>query len=197
MDDRRIAEIIEAGTAEFTAECYELYGLPPLGSLVKTSAGGIDVYGILYSASTSSIDPGRRPIARGRDEPDEEAVYRSNPQLGKLLRSEFSSLIVGFRENGSIKQRLPPAPARIHSFVFLCSDEEVRAFSRSFDFLTVLLNARVQAPVDEVTAAALRLFSKASAEPGRFLVLAGKEISVVLGSDYGRLRAILPRLAAE
>ena len=63
----RVGEIIEASTADFTAECYELYQSPPLGSLVKTVDSPIELYGIVYHATTSSIEPGRRPIARGKD----------------------------------------------------------------------------------------------------------------------------------
>jgi hypothetical protein len=197
VDNPRIAEVIETGTSEFKAECYELHALPPLGSLVKTMGGQTGIYAIVYNASTSSIEPGRRPIARGKGEPDEEAVYRSNPQLSRLLRSEFSSLVVGFSEDDVVLQRLPPTPARIHSFVYMCSDEEVRVFSRSLDFLTVLLSARVQASLEEVTAAALRQFSRAHEEPRQFLISAGKETSVLLGSDYARLRAILARLGPK
>ena len=90
----RTGEIIEATTTGFTAESYELFTVPPLGSLVRT--GKEPLYGIVCHASTGSIEPGRRPLARGRDEADEEAVYQSNPQLAHLLRSEFSALVAGY-----------------------------------------------------------------------------------------------------
>src|SRR5512136_1745692 len=87
--ETKIAEIIEASTAQYTAQSYELYEIPPLGSLVKTG----DIYGIVCFAGTSGIEPGRKPVARGKDEASEEAVYQSSPQLLKLLRSEFTASV--------------------------------------------------------------------------------------------------------
>jgi hypothetical protein len=57
----KVAEVIEASTAQFTAQCYELYEVPALGSLVKTG----DIYGIVCHAETAGIEPGRKPIAQG------------------------------------------------------------------------------------------------------------------------------------
>ena len=83
----RAGEVIEASTAEFTAQCYELYQSPPLGSLVKTTDSPVELYGVVYNATTASLEPGRRPIARGKEETSEEEIYRSSPQLLKLLRT--------------------------------------------------------------------------------------------------------------
>ena len=194
---RKIAEVIEASTTEFAAECYELYGLPPLGSLVRTADGETQLYAVVYSASTSGVEPGRRPIARGRDEDSEEAVYRSNPQLTKLLRSEFSAIIVGHRRDTRLHYYLAPGPARIHGFVYPCSPEEVGAFSLSFDFLTVLLNTHLSVRGEEVAGAALRQMSLAQKDPRRFLVAAGKELAVILAGDFNRLRTVLSKIKGD
>ena len=139
VDLERVGEVIEASTTEFVAQCYELYQSPSLGSLVKTTDAPVELYGIVYHATTSSIEPGRRPIARGKDETSEEEIYRSSPQLLKLLRTEFNALVVGHRQEGNLFHYLPPKPARIHSFVYLCLSEEVKEFSHSLDFLSILL----------------------------------------------------------
>ena len=139
----KIGEVIESNTTEFTAECYELYTMPPLGSLVRITDASVEIYGIVCQAGTASIEPGRRPIARGKDEISEEAIYQSNPQLTKLLRSEFQVLVVGHRTDGKIHQYLPSVPAHIHTFVHLCSTKEVKEFSQSFDFLSILASTRL------------------------------------------------------
>ncbi len=190
----RVGEIIEASTADFVAQCYELYELPPLGSLVKTKNSELDIYGIVCHATTGSLEPGRRPIARGRDEESEEAIYQSSPQLSKLLRSEFSALVVGHRMGDSINQYLPPTPARIHGFVYQCPPDEVNEFGQSLAFRTLLVNTSVPVVREEVVPAALRLMSRAQADPHVFLVAAGKELSIMLGGQYNQLRAILGRL---
>jgi hypothetical protein len=193
----RVGEVIEASTTDFTAECYELYQSPPLGSLVKTADSPVELYGIVYHATTTSLEPGRRPIARGRDEASEEEIYRSSPQLTRLLRSEFSALVVGHRQEDKLYHYLPPKPARLHGFVYLCSPDEVREFSRSFGFLDILLNTRLPVSVEEIIAAALRQMGQAHDDSHAFLVAAGKQLAVLLGNEFSRLRAILGRIITK
>ncbi len=192
----RAGEIIEASTTEFVAQCYELYQSPPLGSLVKTTDENVELYGIVYHAATTSIEPGRRPIARGKDEATEAAIYSSSPQLLKLLRTEFSALVVGHRQGDRLLYYLPARPARIHSFVYQCQPEEVKEFSRSFDFLHILVNAQLPVPVEEIVAASLRRMSQVSEDPHTFLVAAGKDLAGLLGGEFNRLKAILGRIKA-
>jgi hypothetical protein len=193
-ETHRVGEVIEASTTDFVAQCYELYELPPLGSLVKTRDQTTDLYGVVYHAATTSLEPGRRPIARGRDEDSEEAIYQSNPQLTKLLRSEFSVLVVGHREGDELYHYLPPKPARIHSFVYQCQPDEVREFGQSFDFLNILLNAHLPVSTDELIAACLRQMSQVHEDRHAFLVPAGKELAILLSGELNRLQAILGRL---
>ena len=192
MSDK-IGEVIEASTGQFVAECYELHAPPPLGSLVKTSDGEVEIYGVVCNASTESVDPGRRPIARGKEEATEEAIYRQNPQLSKLLRSTFDTLVIGHGQKGAIHHYLPPRPPRVHSFVYPCSQDEVRRFTQSLDFLTVLLFAKINS-VDEIVSACLRQASSAHTDRHAFLVKAGKELAILLGDELNRLNAILRRI---
>jgi len=191
---QRVGEVIEASTADFMAQCYELYQSPPLGSLVKTRDESVELYGIVYNAATTSLEPGRRPIARGKDEASEEAIYQSSPQLLKLLRSEFGALVVGHKQGDKFHHYLPPQPARIHSFVYRCEPEEVKGFSQSFDFLNVLINTRLPVSVEELVAASLRQMSQVHEDPHRFLVAAGKELAILLSGEFNRLKAILGRI---
>ncbi|TET40709.1 MAG: hypothetical protein E3J65_00370 [Dehalococcoidia bacterium] len=190
----KIGEIIEASTGEFVAQCYELHQPPPFGSLVKTREGEVEIYGVVSGAATTSIEPGRRPIARGRDEAEEEDIYRASPQLAKLLRTDFNALVVGHREGERLHHYLPPRPARVHSFVYLCDPEEVARFSQSFDFLSILVNARGQGSVDELIAACLRHAAQAHQDPRTFLIKVGKELAVLLGGETSRLNTILRRI---
>jgi len=195
MDEKqRVGEVVEASTTDFVAQCYELYQSPPLGSLVKTGDSGGELYGIVYNAATTSLEPGRRPIARGKDEASEEAIYQSNPQLTKLLRSEFNALVVGHRQGDKLFHYLPPQPARIHGFVYLCPPEEVKEFSQSFDFLNILTSSHLTVPVDEIVSACLRQMSQAHEDRRAFLVAAGKELAVLLSGDFNQFKAILGRI---
>jgi hypothetical protein len=192
--ENKIAEVIAAGTADFTSECYELFNIPALGSIVKTIDPPIEIFGVVCQASTTGIEPGRRPVARGKDEASAEAIYQSNPQLTKLLRSEFQALVVGYKNIDKISQYLPPKPARIHGFVLTCSPAEIKEFSQSFGFLNLLLNSKTQVPAEELIAAALREMSRVQTDPQAFLITAGKKLVSVLSGDYQRTKEILGRL---
>lgn len=187
--------MIEASTTEFTAQCYRLYELPPLGSLVSVRDAAGELFGIVHHATTASIEPGRRPIARGQDEASEEDIYRSSPQLAKLLRSEFRALVVGHGDGQGIRHYLPPHPPRIHSFVYLCSSERVKEFSRCLDFLGLLVKTALPVPTEELVAATLRQMSQAHQSRDDFLLAAGRELARLLGGEFGRLKAILDRVA--
>jgi len=189
----KIGEVIEASTGEFVAECYELHSPPPLGSLLRTSDGEMEIYGVVCNASTESIDPGRRPLARGREESEEENIYRQHPQLSRLLRTTFDTLIIGHGQGDELHHYLSPRPPRVHSFVYLCDQDEVRRFTRSLDFLAILLNSKAGS-VDEVVSACLRQASRAHDDERAFLVRAGKELAVLLGGELNRLNAILRRI---
>jgi hypothetical protein len=190
----RMGEVIEASTTDFVAQCYELYQSPPLGSLVKTTGSSMELYGIVYHATTASIEPGRRPIARGKDETSEEDIYRSSPQLLKLLRSEFGALVVGHKQDDKLFHYLPPKPARIHGFVYRCSPDEVKEFSQSFAFFNILFTAHLPVSVEELVAASLRQMSEVYEDRQKFLVAAGKELTILLGGEFNRLKSILGKI---
>ncbi len=193
--DVPIGEVVEASTTAFVAQCHELYGSPPLGALIKT--GGEDtVYGVVGDVGTRSLDPGRRPMAMGVGEADVEAVYSRNPQLGRLLSTEFRSVVVGHVADGRLNNYVAPLPPKIHDMVYPCRTEEVSDFSGSLHFLPLLLSAQVDSP-DDVAAAFLRGVSRAHTDPRAFLVIAGRELASLLGGDLQRLNGILRRLAHD
>ena len=189
----RVAEVVEAATSEFVAQCYRLYQSPPLGALVRTG-GETPAYGIVRSIATQSLDPGRRPIARGEDEEREEDVYASHPQLSRLLRTDFQAIVVGFLDGDDCLQHLPPLPPHIHSFVYLCPPEELRRFTRSLDFLPLLLNGEGPSN-DQVVAAFLSLAGGAYEDPAQFLLRSGRELALLMADHAPRLNTILKRLA--
>ena len=188
---------MEASTADFLVECYDLYGAPPFGGLVRTKSNiDIDIFAVVGNTVTASREPGRLPVALGKLEETEEAVHRVHPQLTKLLRTSFKALVIGHREGSNMRHSLPANPAHIHGFVFQCDKEEVREFSQSFDFLPLMASARTDSPKDELVAACLRQMSLTQENPRDFLVAAGKELTLLLQGDFNRLNYILRRIKA-
>lgn len=189
-----VAEVIEASSAEFVAQCYQLEQAPPLGSLVKTKDILCEIYAIVYNVETHSLDPGRRVVARGEGMETEEEIFRANPQLAKLLATDFKALVVGHRQGDGLYHYLPPKPAPIHGFVYVCQLEEVGLFAQSLDFLSLLVDARLSISVDEVIAACLRCASRAYPDSEAFLIKAGREMARLLSGDTQRLNSVLKRL---
>ena len=188
----KIGEVIKSSTESFMAECYELHIPPSFGSLVRTKEGNIDIYAVVSGAATSSIEVGRRPIARGRDDVNEEDIYLSNPQLEKLMRTEFTALVVGHGDSGKVSQYMPPRPARIHSFVYPCEPDEVAMFNQSLAYLSMLVDVPERS--NELIAATLRNAAAAYSEPMAFLVRAGKELALMIAGDTNRLNIILKKV---
>ena len=191
LENTRIGEVVEATTTSFITQSYELWQLPSLGSLIKTGNDAEEYYGIVCRAVTQGVEPGRRAVARGKDSPNTEAIFRENPQLERLLKSEFTALVVGFKDEDSCRQYLPPRPARIHTFVHSCTANEIQKFSAKFDFLSLILRAEIEIPPEELIAATLREMATTQSDRNLFLSQAGRELARLMSKDYGRLRIIL------
>lgn len=187
----RVGEVVESDSTAFEAQCYRLQEPPALGSLVVADDGEVTVLGVVSGAGTSSIQPGRRALARGESEESVESLYANNPQIEKLLMTTFRAEIVGYREGGrAVVQRLPARPPRVHSFVYECSAEEQARFGESLEFLSILVGAKGEGG-DQLIGACLRRLSAAVEDPREFLVRAGKALTVIWASEPQRLYALL------
>lgn len=188
----RVGEVTAADSVSFAAQCYALYGTPPLGAL--TRAGDPPIYGVVQRVRTEPLDPARPVLARGQAAESAAEVYRKNPQLERLLTTRFDALIVGYGEGGRERQGLPPLPPPLHSFVYPCGPGEVARFTASLDFLRLLLNSGPPL-AEEVTAACLRRAAAAAADPAAFLLRAGRALAAELPGDAARLAVIMRRVA--
>ena len=210
----RVGEIVEATSRELVAQSVRLHYAPPFGSLVRVPADDCELYAVVSETRTASLEAGGRPIARGHADVLDAAIYRENPDLEHVLRTEFRALLVGFRTpatspsptggttrnaavvaaRGPIRQHLPALPPPLHYSVYRCSADEVVAFTERLDYLRTLLAAPA-ALADELTAASARAAAAARGAAGEsFLLRVGRELAVLLRDDYDRLTAVLRRL---
>lgn len=169
------------------------FALPLASSAAPPSDPAI--YALVFAASTSSLEPNRRPSALGFA--DEDELSREQPQIFELLRTEFSGLLVAYSEGDGkpLRRHLPPRPPRIHSRVYPCDADEIRALTDDLSFLRVILlpsgGALPGVPADELAAACLRQARDVSFDDRAFLLRAGKTLAALLAEDYDRLQAIL------
>lgn len=212
-----IAEVIETSTTEFLAQCLEPEDLnfavmPPFGSWVKSidEESGNQIYAVVYHATTSPIDSVHRARALGLSL---QELREQQPQIFAMLKTEFRAAIAGFRpasddsptdakgarqlslgQSGDrIFYHLPPRPPQVHQAVYYCTSQDVIEFSERLDFVRTLLQIS-SAPVDSLTAAALREIYQLRKGDRTWLVQAGRMLSLLLKDDYDRLRIILDQI---
>jgi hypothetical protein len=188
-----IGEIVDTSVADFVAQACQLNVAPPFGGFVKVTVPERTIYAVVYAIHTGSLEPGGRPVLRGRDGMRDRAIFDQNPDLEQLLRTEFSALIVGFQEESALRIYLPPSPPPLHWSVVECDQAEIVRLTQRLDYFRTILSAS-EAPVDALLAANVRLAGAASSEELAFRIRAGRELATLLKHDYPRLTAILRAL---
>lgn len=188
--DAYIGEVIESSTAQFLAQSRELNGAPPFGSFVKAGPEPC-IYGLVFNVCTHSIEPNRRPTAYGKTEHE---LRMEQPQIFELLKTEFEAVIIGHHDGRTPRQVLPPQPPHIHSFVFPCTEAEVKALTGNGDFLRGILNGG-RLPADDLIIAAVRNAWHARAYEMPYLVGLGKDLCRLIRDDYDRLSSIMRRIS--
>jgi hypothetical protein len=189
---QRIGEIVETSTTGFVAVSKTLHQPPALGSLVKVQIGGEDyAYGVVAFGTTTSPDPGRRAVPRASDEVYDEAIYDEQPQLTRVLHTEFAVVLVGCCEEGGICQHLPPQPPRLHHDVHACTPDEVRRFSERLVYFRLLLSARGEVPAEQLLAAHIRQVYRARNCDAAWLERAARQATSLLRDDYDRMMTVL------
>jgi hypothetical protein len=192
---------VAAQVAEFEAQCDQLHAAPPLGALVRVTAGAeLTIMALVAGISTGGVETGMRPIPRGRDGCEDSEIFRAHPDLAHLLATCARCLVVGFRHGPQTRHFLPAFPAPIHYSVSACSPAEVAAFTRDFDYFPTLIAAR-DLPVEEVMAAHIRHAAEMRdpaalglESPHDFTVRAGRTLAQLLRGDHQRLTTILQRI---
>lgn len=191
----RIGEIIETTSSAFVAESYELNQPPPLGSLVTVHLPGessaIDVYAVVTYGQTLGLDPSRRAIRRGTESVFDEAIYKQNPELNHVLRTEFSAALVGFATSARVWQHLPPQPPPLHYSVLATPEDQVRRFTDSLRYFRLLLTTTGPVPPQLVLAANAREVYRQRGADRAWLDSAGREVAALLKDNHELLLTVL------
>ena len=124
-DNKIIGEIIEVSSRSAIAQSYELYDCPPIGSVVKCGDDKEDIYGVITNIETRSIDPGRRPNPKGPGFSEVNELYKSNPEITHLMKTEFNIVFLGYKHGNTTTISIPPTPPRIFSFVSTLPEDEM------------------------------------------------------------------------
>lgn len=195
-----VGEVVETSLTVYTAQAYRLDDPPPFGGLVrvKDRSGQCEIYGTVYHSATGGLDPGRRAAARGggQSAANDEQVYTENPQLSRLLKTEFAVLVLGTckpSQSQRFSYIFPEYPPPLHYSVALCPDSVLVSFSEEKNYLRTVLEAS-QVPAEELVAAMLRRGAKARGSAGRaFLVESLRYLARQLKQDYDRFKTIVEK----
>ncbi len=195
----RIGEIIETASIGFIAESFELNSPPPLGGLVAVHmpAGTAErtaettVYAVVTYGQTVGLDPGRRAIRRSTAAVFDEAIYRENPELDHVLRTEFGAALVGFLAGGQVRQHLPSQPPPLHFSVQAVPREELQQFTSSLSYLRLLLTYAGPVPPPQVLAAHVREVYQQRSADRAWLDAAARELATLLKDDHQALLTVL------
>jgi hypothetical protein len=205
-----IAWVLRASTVGFAVGCRvpprEIKpdtSIPNFGNLVKVLLpDGITIFGLIYDVQVRD-DPAVRQLILAGD--IEQAIIEDQRQ-NRLVPVEISVLTVGYQRDSEIIQGLPPQPPISLDSLTLCTDTDIKAFSKNknstnedikfkFDYIRLILNAP-QIPADELLIANLLQVSSVHPPESRrqFLLEAGRELARLLSFDLVRLEGILRRI---
>jgi hypothetical protein len=179
------------------AQSYRLNESPAFGSLLVAPAPRNGVYfGLCAGTETGAIEPGRHAMAWGTAEGEAEDVYARQPQLAHVLRTTFTCLLVGYAgDTGTVVQRVPPMPPRVHERVWPADTDVAAAFFKDLSYLRFVLRSGVE-NAEDLIAASIGCGYRAHGADRDFLVGSGRAVARLLAGDYERLKAVLELLTS-
>ena len=110
----------------------------------------------------------------------------------------MSVLAIGYQQDGKIFHLLPPRPALSLDAIYLCDDQEIRAFTNSgrFGYFRHILRAE-DVPTGDLLAAHINQVQVVQAHTGNadWAVEATQELIILLRDDYATLMNVISTLA--
>lgn len=185
------AEIIEGNLSQWTGQCWKWNFMPTFGSLVVTSHGSLQIFGIVHTIKTGSMDPLRFPTPYQKTE---EELLLEQPQIFEFLQTSFSCITVGYKEHEKIFYNMPGKPPQIHAFIGEASLEQYEHFFISDQFLYLVFSLSGQlSNIDELLLALLKnLNEKKCLNKDNFHDFV-ETFSMLRQNDYQKLKIFLKR----
>jgi len=192
MEKKAFAEIIESSLTGWLAQSWQWDFFPAFGSIVTISTKKRIIFGIVHQIKTGSMDPVRYPFAYQKTE---EELLAEQPQIFEFLKTNFSCLTLGFKENNKIHYQLAPEPPKIHAFVEPITNTLYKEFFSTPDYLHILFGLSNQiANLDELLLAIVNNLIAQQAFSEKTIEQFIETFSLLNGNDYRRLKLFLQRV---
>ena len=192
QSSKALGEVIESTSYEIAVESHTLYKTPPLGGIIKILSDP-EIFGLVTSIKNVPFDNTRQVVARGHEELNEETLYTSNPQIEKLLVTTFSCLLVGTKSTNEIIQNVPSTPPKIHAFVYECTNDDLKKFTSSTNFVNLLMHSENN-NFQEILLHSVKHISKAIDNKDDFIMRVGKTIISLHQGNLSTMTSLLVRL---
>lgn len=194
-----IGRLLRAGTTGFVVGCrvaqFESENLA-FGALVKAPVSpGYEIYGLIHDIRIDDDGLVRQLVTADGIDPSIIEDNRTN----RNVPLELGVLAVGYRQAERMSHLLPPRPPLSLDVIYLCSPDEVCAFTSAgrFGYFRHVLRA-VDLPVGELLAAHVLQGSAAHGGASGAPDWAGRaaqELITLLRDDYATLMQVLGALA--
>lgn len=187
-----IGRLLRAGTTGFVVGCrVNQLESPSFGALIKTDLeDGCECFGLIHDIHIDDDGLVRQLVTAQDIDP---SVIADN-RLNRNVPLEMSVLSVGYRRGGQISHMLPPRPPLSLDQIYLCSSEELCAFTSTghFGYFRHILRA-IELPVDGLLAAHLQQAHAAQQACGdrKWIEAAAQELITLLRDDYPTLMKVL------
>jgi hypothetical protein len=189
---KAFAEIIESSLDSWLVQSWKWDTFPQFGSLVVVEQKKQTLFGIVHTVQTGSMDPNRYPFAYQKTE---EELLREQPQIFEFLKTTFSCITIGYKENGKLYYHKAPEPPKIHAFVRKASKEELQEFFADERYLHALFSSSGSIHnIDELLLALLKTIEQAELLSERKITKFIEQFSLLTGNDYRRLKLFMQRL---
>ena len=191
-----IGRLLRAGTTGFVAGCrISQIEAPAFGALVRAPLeAGYQIYGLIHDIHIDDDGLVRQLVTT---EGIDEAVIADN-RVNRNVPIEMSVLAVGYQQDGKIYHLLPPRPALSLDAIYLCDDQDIRAFTNSgrFGYFRHILRSE-DVPTGDLLAAHINQVQVVQAHAGNadWAVEATQELIVLLRDDYATLMNVISTLA--
>jgi len=196
MNKDQIGYLLRASTNGGVAGCrVAALDLPELGGMVRIpQTNDYQIFGLLYDMHIDDDGLVRQLVTA---EKISEEVIADN-RLHRSVPIELSMLFIGYQQQNETIHLLPPRPPLTLDEVYVCSAEEICAFTNSgrFGYFRHILRG-TDFPVAEVLASHVRQSTLAHQQYGDFSWnnAATQELITLLWDDYPTLMHVLGALA--
>jgi hypothetical protein len=191
--NKAFAEVIESSLHGFLAQSWQWDTFPAFGSIVTIETKERILFGIVHEVKTGSMDSVRYPFPYQKTE---EELLLEQPQIFEFLKTTFSCLTIGYKQNGKIFYLLAPEPSKIHAFVMPASKTLCSQFFDSDMYLHLLFGMSNQIlHLDELLLATLKHQVALGILTKERLTKFVETFSLLTGNDYRRLKLFLQRAA--